>query len=92
MHDSLQAIKNNEARMRAIVETVLDGIITTSELGIIETVNPAILRMFVYSKEALINQPAIILISSKYRVEYAGYLQIIVTRERKRSLGLVFSN
>ncbi|WP_019557772.1 PAS domain S-box protein [Thiomicrorhabdus arctica] len=75
MNDSIQTIKNNEARMRAIVETILDGIITTSELGIIETVNPAVLRMFGYSKEALINQSAILLISNKYRVEYAGYLQ-----------------
>lgn len=87
MNDSIQAIKNNEARMRAIVETVLDGIITTSELGIIETANPAILRMFGYSKEALINQPATKLISSKYRVEYAGYLQSYLETGEKKITG-----
>lgn len=87
MNDSIQAIKNNEAHMRAIIETVLDGIITTSELGIIETVNPAILRMFGYSKEALINQPATMLLSSKYRVEYAGYLQNYLDMGEKKITG-----
>ncbi len=75
MTDSIQAIKNNEARMRAIVETVLDGIITLSEFGLIEAANPALLKMLGYAEEELIGQNVIMFMSDPYRDEYASYLK-----------------
>lgn len=75
MSDSIQALKDNEARMRAILDTVLDGIITINELGIIETVNPAVVRMFGYSEGEMIGQNVKMLMPNRYKDEHDGYLK-----------------
>ncbi len=75
MNDSIQTIKNNEAYMHAIFETVLDGIITLSEFGLIEAVNPALLKMLGYTEEELIGQSVLMFMSAPYRDEYASYLK-----------------
>lgn len=75
MSDSIQALKDNEARMRAILDTVLDGIITINELGIIETVNPAVVRMFGYSEGEMIGQNVKMLMPHHYKDEHDGYLK-----------------
>jgi PAS domain S-box-containing protein len=43
--------RDREARMRAILNTVLDGIITIDDKGIIENLNPAAERAFGYSRK-----------------------------------------
>jgi PAS domain-containing protein len=40
------ALRDSEARLRAVFATVVDGIITINEGGIMESVNPAAERLF----------------------------------------------
>jgi len=49
-----QARHDSEARIRAIVETALDGILTLDEHGVIDHVNPAVERMFDRPAAALV--------------------------------------
>lgn len=85
---AFQAFQDKEARMRAIVETVLDGIITINDCGEIETVNPAVLKMFGYQESELVGQNVKILMPQPYRDEHDGYLQHYHETGEKRVIGL----
>ncbi|WGF88293.1 response regulator [Marinivivus vitaminiproducens] len=50
------AVREQEAQLRSIVENVADGIITVTPSGIIETVNPAALRLFGRSSDELVGR------------------------------------
>jgi PAS domain S-box-containing protein len=49
-----EAIKDNERRIRQIIENMLVGLIIITRDGIIESINPASARMFGYQAEELI--------------------------------------
>ena len=62
-------ITESENRMRAIVNTVVDGIITIDERGTIENLNPAAARVLGYNPEEIVGRDVKTLIPDFYGAE-----------------------
>ena len=69
-----QALEESEARLRAILDTAADAMITIDEQGLIERFNPAAESMFGYSADAVIGKNIAMLMPSPYAEEHDGYL------------------
>jgi PAS domain S-box-containing protein len=75
-------------RLRAIVETAVDGILTIDERGIVETMNPAAVRMFGYPAAAVIGRNITLLMPEPYRSEHDSYLRRYLTTGERRIIGI----
>jgi len=67
------ALRDNEMRMRAVLDNVVDGIITIDEHGSIEAYNPATERIFGLLPDEIIGQKITLLISTASQKDYFTY-------------------
>jgi PAS domain S-box-containing protein len=82
------ALAEGAARLRAIVDTAVDAIITIDARGTIESVNPATEWMFGYRAGEMIGQNVRMLMPSPYREEHDGYLQRYFETGEARIIGI----
>jgi PAS domain S-box-containing protein len=71
---SEEALRESEARMRAILNTAAEGIITINEKGFIEAINPAAAAIFGYQAEELAGQNVKLLMPEPHRSRHDAYL------------------
>ncbi|MBI4968454.1 MAG: PAS domain S-box protein [Rhodospirillales bacterium] len=67
-------IRDREARTRAILDTVVDGIIVIDEAGIVEVFNPAAARIFGHDADAVMGRNVSMLMPEPDRSRHDGYL------------------
>ena len=75
-------------RLQGIIETAIDGIITISQHGNIETVNPAAATQFGYKPEEIIGHNIKILMPDPYHSEHDGYLHRYNTTKKPHIIGI----
>lgn len=81
------AMREQEVRLRAILDTAADAIITIDAKGIIQSVNRATERMFGYCTDELIGQNVKMLMPSPYRDEHDRYLDNFDKTEVNKIIG-----
>lgn len=77
----------DEHRIRAILDTVKDAIITSDELGTIETFNPGASAIFGYTQDEVIGRNVSLLMPEPMRSEHPGYMARYQQGEPTRLVG-----
>ncbi|WP_404385634.1 PAS domain S-box protein [Caenispirillum salinarum] len=78
-----------EARLRAILSTVVDGIVTITADGVIQSVNPAAERIFGYTGEAMVGRSVDVLMPDAYAADPGRGIKPLLEDGGPRKLGVV---
>ncbi len=65
-----EVLRRSEAEIRAVLDTVVDGIITIGEKGVVQSFNPAAARIFGYSSNEVIGQNIAVLMPEPDRRQH----------------------
>lgn len=83
-----RSLHESDERMRAILNTASDAIITIDQRGVITTVNPATERMFGYADAELIGQNVNMLMPPPYCDEHDDYIARYLQTGEARIIGI----
>ena len=83
-----EALRESQARIQAILDTAVDGIVTIDEQGIVEIANPAIERLFGYAPADLIGRNISMLMPSPHREHHDAYLARYLSTGEARVIGI----
>ena len=76
-----------EARIRAVVENVLDGLITIDEQGVIESANPASEKIFGYSAKEMVGKNITMLMPSTMHEQHSQGMKNYLTSGKSVLIG-----
>jgi PAS domain S-box-containing protein len=81
-------LHDREERLRAILETAVEGIITIDHRGLIESANPAAEKMFGYTAAELMGRNISMLMPMPHRAAHDGYLSNYLHTGQARIIGI----
>jgi PAS domain S-box-containing protein len=81
-------LQEDGVRLRAVIETAVDGIITIDEHGTVESFNAAAEQLFGYPAAEVIGHNVCLLMPAPYREEHDGYIARYCTTGEKKIIGI----
>lgn len=75
-------------RLRAVIDTAIDGILTINASGIIETINPAGSEMFGYQSEELVGQKVNVLMTKHDETHHDQYIKNYLDTRVPKIIGI----
>ncbi|WP_210485320.1 PAS domain S-box protein [Microvirga antarctica] len=82
------ALQEREARLRSIVDTAPEALITIGERGVIESFSRSAEILFGYAAEEVVGQNVSMLMPAPYRQEHDGYLEHYRRTGERRIIGI----
>ena len=83
-----QALRESEGRLRAVIETAVDGIITVDERGLIDSMNPAAISIFGYEPEEVIGRNVSMLMPEPHKAEHDSHIDNYLKTGAKKIIGI----
>ncbi|ACL60978.1 hybrid sensor histidine kinase/response regulator [Methylobacterium nodulans] len=87
-HQAEAALREREARLRSILDTAPEALITIDEHGAIHSFSRSAERLFGYSADEVIGKNVAMLMPSPYREEHDGYLARYLRTGERRIIGI----
>ncbi len=78
----------SDGMLRSMLETAVDGIVTISQTGIVQSMNPAAEEMFGYGEDEVVGENISMLMPHPYQDEHDGYLTHYMSTGEKRVIGI----
>ena len=88
MRQTETALREQESRLRSIIETVPESLITIDERGIIESFSRSAEVLFGYSAEEVIGRNISLLMPEPYKSEHDSYLARYLATGEKKIIGV----
>ena len=76
-----EALQESEKRMRSVLDNVSDGLVTIDPSGLVDSVNPAVTRLFGYDVSELVGQNVEALIATTHRDSFSNYVKRRLTQD-----------
>ncbi len=86
--EDIERLRQSEEENRAILNNVIDGIITIDDSGRILRFNPAAEKIFGYTHDEVIGRNVTILMPEPYRTEHPAYLTNYLTTGKAKIIGI----
>ncbi|WP_142847420.1 PAS-domain containing protein [Telmatospirillum sp. J64-1] len=83
-----RALRESEQRLRGIMDTVVDGIITIDQTGIVQSFNPAAERIFGYQAAEVLGRNVSMLMPHPHSRDHDDYLRRYLETGEARIIGL----
>ena len=80
-------MQNNELRMRAILDTAVDGVVIVDDQGLFEGLNPAAERIYGWSRQELIGRHVNTVIPARFHLGDPDYLPKLMRRGESSIIG-----
>jgi PAS domain S-box-containing protein len=82
------ALREREERFRAVVDNLVDGIVTIDRHGIVETINSGAQRLFGYRTDEVVGQNVRMLMPEPYRSEHDEYIRNYLSTGQAKIIGI----
>ncbi len=83
-----QALRDSEARLQAILDSAVDGIVTINERGMMESANAAARKIFGYEPSELLGKNIKMLMPDPYAREHDQYLRNYRNTGERKIIGI----
>lgn len=87
-HEAQEALRESEARLRAIVDNAVDAIITIDEQGMVHSFNASAERIFGYERDEVMGKNISMLMPEPDRHQHDSYLERYGRTGERRVIGI----